>query len=129
VTRRAEATYELPYLGSPSTGGGCFSLGVASNDCPTFLTTPKENWVRMEVEDAASPTPVAFSIFQSNDQDPSTLESTIMGGPFCGSSGKEPVRIAPGVEVGVFVYASGDFVCPGAFATSGTVKAVFSNLP
>jgi hypothetical protein len=127
VTRRAEATYDLPYVFSPSiSGGGCFTVAVAGNECPVFSISKTEEWVTMEVKDDSG-TPSAFSIWQKGESDGTGF--TVMGGPFCGSSGKNPIRLAPGVEVGVAVYASGDVVCPGAIGTSGTVTAVFSNIP
>jgi hypothetical protein len=127
ITRRAEAAYALPYLISPSiSGGGCFTVGVAGNECPVFTISKTEEWVTMEVHDESG-TPSAFSIWQKGESD--GMSFTVMGGPFCGSSGKDAVRIAPGVDVGVAVYAFGDVVCPGAIATSGTVTAVFSNVP
>lgn len=81
----------------------------------------------MEVADASG-TPTAFTIAQKSDP-AASLTAETMGGPFCGSSGKEPVKLMPGVEVVVRVYAFGDVVCPGAFGTTGTVTAVFSNVP
>jgi hypothetical protein len=129
VTRRAEATYQYPAAGSPTTKAPCVTLTVVGDTCPTFVIYPTEKWVTMDVDDAASPTPVAFSIWQNPDDELGEGALEIRGGPFCGSSGKEPVKLTPGVEVGVLVYASGDVVCPGAFGTTGTVKAVFSNVP
>ncbi len=125
VAREVAATYALPFLGGPSTPGGCFTAGPLGNPCPTFGTTRIERWVTMEVQDASG-TPTAFEIHQSDDE---LLSSTYVGGPFCGSSGPVPVRLTPGVEVIVFVYSSGDVVCPGAVGTTGTVTAVFSNVP
>lgn len=127
VTREVAVTYTLPFLGSPSTGGGCFTVGPVGNDCPRFVITKRERWVTMEVDDASG-TPTAFEIRQA-DPDGELLTSTYMGGPFCGSSGPLPVRLTPGLEVIVYVYSYGDFVCPGAVATTGTVSAVFSNAP
>lgn len=127
VTRSAEATYDLPYLISPSlAGGGCFHAGGIGNPCPVFMLEKGEQWVTMEVHDASG-TPAAFKIWQKKD--PNDLSSSTMGGPFCGTTGNEPVRLAPGVEVGVSVFAFGDVICPGGFATTGTVTAVFSNVP
>lgn len=124
VTRPAEDTYGLPYLISPSfPGGGCF---FPVNDCPGFRTSKKEQWVTMQLKDASG-TPTAFSIWQKVD--PSDLSAKRVGGPFCGSTGDDPVRITGGVPVGVSVYASGDVVCAGAVGTRGTVTAVFSNVP
>ena len=121
VTRQAQATYGSPAPISPSTAGGCWEVGESL--CPIFPISATERWVTMEVVDDASSAPVAFSIVQEDEQ------TGIRGGPFCGSTGEDPVEVTPGVEVGVMIYTSGDVVCPSAVATTGTVKAVFSNLP
>lgn len=120
VTREAVATYRYPAVGSPSTRSACLP-------CPVFTISATERWVKMEVFDDASLAPVAFSIFQNTDNNNAVLEK--VGGPFCGSSGKQPVEITPGVDVGFTVYSFGDVVCPGAVGTTGTVRAVFSNVP
>ena len=131
-TRRAVATYAVPTIGSASRTGGAACL-----PCPTFEISKKERWVKVGVHDDASPAPVAFDIRQrSSDGDC----CEIVAGPFCGSTGKRPiqstpssgrppVRITPGLDVLVFVYASGDVACPGAVGTTGSVTAVFSNAP
>ena len=119
VSREAVSTYDHPSPGSPSTKGVC-------TPCGTFQISGSERWVRMEVVDDASLAPVAFSIYQNLDND-NLFER--VGGPFCGSTGKEPVELTPGEHVGFNVYAFGDVVCPGAVATMGTVTAVFSNVP
>lgn len=121
VTRTAVATYDNPTLGSASGTGGAACL-----PCPSFAVARDEAWVEVEVRDGASPAPVAFGIRQAKPNGTCCIK---VAGPFCGSTGKQPVAIKPGAEVHVFVYASGDVACPGAFATSGRVKAVFSNVP
>jgi hypothetical protein len=80
----------------------------------------------MEVGDNASPDQVAFGIRQAR-ADGSCCDK--VAGPFCGTTGKRPVRITPGRDVFVFVFAFGDVACPSAVGTSGTITAVFSNLP
>ena len=119
VTREAVGTYDHPSPGSASTKAVC-------SPCGTFQISGSERWVRMEVVDDMSQNPVAFSIYQNKDGD-NFFER--VGGPFCGSTGKEPVEITPGEYVGFNIYAFGDVVCPGAIATTGTVTAVFSNVP
>ena len=119
VTREALITYSHPAVGSPSTKSACLP-------CPAVEISASERWVTMEVFDDNSLSPVAFSLFQNTDDD---LALEGVGGPFCGSTGKDPVEVTPGEAVGITVYASGDVVCPGAVGTRGTVKAVFSNVP
>ena len=120
VTREAVGTYRYPAVGSPSTKSACLP-------CPTFEISASERWVTMEVVDDTSLSPVAFSIFQNTDDNDAVFEK--VGGPFCGSSGKQPLEVTPGEDVGFIVYAFGDTLCPGAIGTSGTVRAVFSNAP
>ena len=121
VTRRAVATYGNPTLGSASGTGGATCL-----PCPSFGVARTEAWVEVEVYDDASPAPGAFGIRQARRDGTCCID---VAGPFCGSTGTHPVRITRGNKVYVFVYASGDVACPGAFGTSGSVKAVFSNVP
>ncbi len=124
VTREAVMTYDYPTFASAS---GPADYGVCYPCHPDFPTSAHERWVTVSVEDAVGPAPVAFSIWEvAPDGYQQPVEG---GGPFCGSSGEQPVEIRPGYEVFVYVYASGDVVCPGGFATTGTVTAVFSNVP
>ena len=122
VTREAVATYDYPVFGSASIENG------ACAPCHPYIpTSAEERWVTVTVEDVHSPAPVAFSIREvAADGARLPVEG---GGPFCGSSGEQPVEIRPGFQVFVAVYAFGDVVCPGAIATTGTVTAVFSNVP
>ncbi len=122
ASREAVATYELAWPSSPSTGEGCFG----DDNCPTFSVSRSERWVSIDVEDASG-TPTAFKIAQITDADDSSTET--VGGPFCGSSGKQPVKLTPGARIIIRVYALGDTVCPGSVGTSGRIRAVFSNLP
>lgn len=119
-TRRAVATYDNPTFGSASG-----TIGEACFPCPAFATSATDASVRMTVDDDASPAPVAFEIRQLRP-DGSCCDE--VAGPFCGSTGKRSVKIAPGLDVLVFVFASGDVVCAGGLATSGTARAVFSNV-
>jgi len=122
VTREAVATYDYPTFGSATIDNG------ACAPCHPYLdTSAQERWITVTVEDAASPAPVAFSIWEvAADGSRLPVEG---GGPFCGSTGGQPVEIRPGFRVFVAVYALGDVVCPGGISTTGTVTAVFSNLP
>lgn len=127
VTREAEETYGLPWLGTPSVpAGACVSWAGVGNPCPTFPISKSERWVTMEVTDASG-TPTAFKIYQITAGD-LNVEVTPVGGPFCGSSGKDPVELTPGLTVHIKVYALGEAVCPGSVGTSGTVRGVFSNV-
>lgn len=121
ATRRVVATYDNPTLGSASGTGGAACL-----PCPSFAITETDRWVKMKVDDDVSPAPVAFAIRQE------TVDGRCcdyIAGPFCGSTGKRPVEITPGLDVYVFVFAFGDFTCPGAIGTTGTVTAVLSDTP
>ena len=120
LTRRAVATYDNPTLGMASGTGGAACL-----PCPSFAVSSKDRWVKVEVVDDASPAPVAFAIRQE------TVDGRCcdhVAGPFCGSTGEEPVALTRGLEVYVFVFAFGDVACPGGLATTGTVTAEFSKL-
>ena len=121
ITRRVVTTYDNPTLGLASGTGGAACL-----PCPSFAVFAADKWVQMQVDDDVSPAQVAFDIRQSKS-DGSCCEK--VAGPFCGSTGNQPVGITPGHDVYVFVFASGDVTCPGAAGTSGTVTAVFSNAP
>ena len=120
VTREAVDTYGLPWTSTPSTGEGCFG-----NGCVRFRISGSERWATIEVSDESG-TPTAFKVAQKTDRG---RAAETMGGPFCGSSGEKSVRLVPGAEVFVYVYGFGDVDCPGSVGTTGSVKAVFSNLP
>ena len=122
VTRDASVSYELPWMGN-RIAGGCGSFNDVGNPCPRLPITRSERWVTMEINDDSG-TPAGFSIHQVT---PDGTE--LVGGPFCGSTGDKPVKLMPGRTVLVKVYATGDVLCPGAFGTSGSVEAVFSNTP
>ena len=120
-TRRRVVPYDNPSVGAASGTGGAACL-----PCPSFAISSAERWVRMEVHDEASPAPVAFDIRQRR---PDGWCCQKVAGPFCGSTGKKPVQLTPGLDVFVFVFASGDISCPGAIGTTGTVRAVLSHGP
>ena len=121
LTRREVVTYDNPTFGLASGTGG-----AACFPCPSFDVSEQDRWVKMEVVDDVSPAPVAFAIRQEK-LDGGCCDH--VAGPFCGSTGKQPVALTRGLDVYVFVFALGDVACPGAFATTGTVTAVFSKLP
>lgn len=121
TTHRQVVTYDNPTVGSASGTGGAMCL-----PCPSFAVRATDRWAKIQVHDDASPAPVAFGIQQASPDGRCCDE---VAGPFCGSTGKQPVAITPGLDVYVFVFATGDVVCPSAVGTSGTVKGVFSNAP
>ena len=121
ITRQVVAPYDNPTFGLASGTGGAACL-----PCPKFAITAKDKWVKMVVADDVSPAPAAFGIRQMR------LDGTCcdeVAGPFCGSTGKRSVRISPGLDLLVYVYAFGDIACPGALGTTGIVRATFSNAP
>lgn len=123
VERVVEITYEAPALGTPSTVGVCFR---PTNSCGDIATGATEKFVKMEIDDASG-TAVAFTLGQ--DTDPDTFGTETTYGDFCGTTGDKPIEIQPGAPLIVFPWAFGDVVCPGAFGTTGTIKATLSNLP
>ena len=122
ITREAVETYDYPVFGPASAGTG------ACAPCHPYIpTTSQERYVTVTVEDANSSAPVAFSIREvAEDGSRHAVEG---GGPFCGSTGEQPVEIKPGLRIFVAVFAYGADICPGGIATTGTVTATFSNVP
>lgn len=124
IERAAESVYDAPALGTATTGGGCPN---ATNSCAPMATGKNDKFVKVSIADATG-TAVAFMLGQ--DTDPTTVETDVIYGVFCGTTGDSAIALeAPGVELLTFVWAFGDIRCPGAVATTGTVTAVFSNLP
>ena len=122
VTREVVATYDHPVFGFVFLDNGLCAPCRAQ-----FETSAHERWITVAVEDAVSPAPVAFLIMEV---DPDGGRHQVDGGgPFCGSTGDQPVEIRPGYRIFVSVYSFGDVVCPGAVATTGTITALFSNVP
>ena len=110
VERVVESVYEAPAIGSGT--GACLH---ATNSCNRMGVALDERYVRIEIKDATG-TKVRFSIQQDGK----------MIGSFCGSTGDDPVEVAPGGELFIFPWTAG--TCPGV-ATQGKVMATFSNLP
>lgn len=119
--RKAEGTYENPAIGVPgvagtSSAGGAFEFGITS----------KEAFIDVEiVDDGGQPVMATMS----QDTDPSTTSWEIFA-TFCGST-EEPVPVEPGITVRVSVYTMpgpDQPTCTGP-ATSGVIKASFSNVP
>ena len=121
VTRKAEGTYDNPAIGVPgvvgtSSAGGAFEFGITS----------KEAFIDVEVVDGSGQ-PVMTTMSQDTNPDNTGWE---IFATFCGTT-EEPVPIEPGITVRVSVYTipgPDHPTCTGP-ATSGTIKATFSNLP
>ncbi len=122
IERTVEGTYDSPnlvVLGSCPQSGGVGCVG--------FVTTPKDAFVAAEVTDQHGQ-PVFTEIWIDSDGDGSDDE---MIASFCGAT-DEAIAIPAGAEVHFWVgwAANPDLAgCVPAIATSGSVKATFSNLP
>ncbi len=123
VERKVEATYQAPAAGSGPTGGLC---SPGNFGCVVFPLARGEQFAKVEIEDSTG-TDIYATLGQDTDDNPMTIETV---GSFCGSTGEEPLAIRPGLEVYVSVYTGPgtDPPCAGV-ASSGSVKATFSNLP
>lgn len=119
--RVVKGTYDNPAIGIPgvvgtSSAGGAVEFGVGS----------KESFIDVKItDDGAQPVTATMS----QDTDPSTPQWEIFA-TICGET-EEPLAIEPGVAVRVSVYTMPgpeQPTCTGP-ATSGTIKATFSNLP
>ena len=118
--RVVEATYDGPALGSSDLGGACPS---ATNSCGKFSALPTETYMSLEITDSAGG-PVGASV--SWDTDGDGLSET--GFDVCGKT-EEPQVIDPSYEINVFVWAFPSTTCPTGHATTGSIKATFSNMP
>lgn len=120
IERTAEAVYDAPAIGHPDVIVGC----SGSVGCATFAIGAEEAYIQLEIVDSTG-LPVYGSVSQDIDGD------GFGDGGFniCGST-TEPMPIQPGVEVNIFISAfpGTSPACAGA-GTTGTVKAVISNLP
>lgn len=121
VERVAESEYQAPAFGSPETGGVCFR---PTNSCGDIPTGANERFVRIDIDDASG-TASPFTLGQ--DTDPDTFGTETILGDFCGTTGDDFLQIEPGLPLIVFPWALGGATCPGAFSTTGTVKATLSN--
>ena len=116
--RVAEGTYDNPAIGVPGVVGSAAAGGAYE-----FATLSNENYIEVEIEDAAGGSP---TFTMSQDTDPSTPTYEIFG-TWCGTTG-EPVAISPGLTVRVSVYTMPgpeQPTCTGP-ATSGTITATFT---
>lgn len=124
VERAVEYAYTVPSPGVSGVVGACLTvLGVPNTACQDFATSATEAYVTVEVVDATGQ-PANFDLAQ--DTDPATPAVEIFASG-CGKT-QGPVPITPGLPLRVSVSTAGGPDCPGV-ATSGTVKAVLSNLP
>lgn len=122
VTRVAEGTYDAPPL---VVVGTCAQTGAVG--CVSFATSPKERYFSAEVTDQHGQ-PVYVSIGQDTNGD-SQDDATV--GAFCGKT-TEPIPFDPSAELHFWVGFTPDpgFAgCAPGIATSGSIKATFSNLP
>ena len=123
TTRESEQTYVIPALGvgDPVNAGACPN---ATNSCGIFPTEAGEIYVTIEITDTTG-LPVGFSVGQ--DSDPATPGTETDLGNYCGKT-DTPINFDPGYDIVVFPWFIGGPGCPGV-ATTGSVKATFSNLP
>jgi hypothetical protein len=127
VVRKATGTYASPALGFAPAGGFADCSPQDGFGCVAFKVKPKERFVRFTIADHAGG-PVAGAWCQDPNGDGFCGDTGEPFGHFCGKT-KKAAAIKPGLEVDVFVYEgfNADPPCP-TFPTSGTVKAVFSNI-
>ena len=122
VTRKAEGTYDNPAIGIPGVVGTSSAGGAVE-----FGLTPKEAFIEVEVVDASGQ-PVMTTM--SQDTTPDNTTGWEIFATICGKS-EEPIPVEPGITVRVSVYTipGPDYPTCAGPATSGTIKASFSNLP
>ncbi len=111
--RAATAVYDNPSIGSSDLGG----LGIG---IPSFGTASNENFMTVKITDSTG-LPVPASV--SWDTDGDGISDT--GFEMCGET-TEPMPIAGGNTINVFVWALPSTTCPVGTATSGTVEVTFS---
>ena len=120
--RKVEGTYDNPAIGIPGTVGTSTAGGAVE-----FGITSKEAFIDVEVVDQSGQ-PVMTTM--SQDSDPENSTGWEIFATFCGKT-EEPVPIEPGLTVRVSVYTMPGRehpTCTGP-ASSGVIKATFSNLP
>ena len=125
VTRKVEATYQAPGFGTSTASVGC---SPALGSCGNFAIGPKEKYAKITLTDSTG-TPVAFSVGQDTEPGDTTNTIETDHGTFCGTTGKKAIKILPGYEMTIFIWAWGDVVCPTGVGTTGSISAQFSNLP
>lgn len=127
-TRKLQRVVEFNYTtASPGVSGIvglCLAaLGVEDSGCTDVATSTKEAYVMVEITDASGQ-PVNFDLAQ--DTDTSTPYTDIFASG-CGKT-EAAIPITPGLPLRISTATAGGPDCPGV-ATTGSVKAVLSNLP
>ena len=121
VSREATAVYDTP---APGISGGPFfaNCGSPSTGCVSFTTSSTERFAQFAIEDTTGQS-AAGSVWQG------TGTNLVLITEFCGKT-EEAISIPAGEAITVTAHAgaSPSNVCPG-IATSGLVRATFSNLP
>jgi hypothetical protein len=127
LVRKTSGTYASPALGVAPAGGFADCSPQDGFGCVAFKVKPKERFVRFSIVDDGGG-PVAGAWCQDPNGDGLCGDTGEPFGHFC-SKTKKAAAIKPGLEVDVFLYEgfNADPPCP-TFPTSGTVKAVFSNV-
>ena len=123
VERVVETVYDVAAIGvgSPLGVGAC---PAATNSCGRAAVGADEEYVKVEIADATG-LPTSFTLGQ--DTDPGAVGTEHSLGVYCGTTGDEPIKILPGVEILVFPWAVGP-AC-ASLGTTGTVSFTLSNLP
>lgn len=118
VARTAVATYDSPAIGAREATGVC----SGANGCVAFPVGAEETSIVLEVADTLGQ-PVAITVGQESDPSNSTTE--VVARTCAGKT--EPIPIAPGIEVNVWLWVAPGLTppCPGA-ASTGTVTATIS---
>lgn len=125
VTRTMEVPYSAPGFGTATASVGC---SPALGSCGNFAVGTADKYLKVTLTDQTG-TPTAFSVGQDTEPGDPTNSIETNHGTFCGTTGDEPIKLVPGAEITVFIWAWGDATCPTGFGTTGTVTAEFSNLP
>lgn len=111
-TRTVSGTYLVPSIRA-------FSCQETNGiGCVKFLPRRGERFIHVEVRDASG-----MAVYAYVNQDSTNDGVSDIDGAICGRT-QFPLRIVPQVPVRVFVLPTYT-MCPGAFATHGTVEATF----
>jgi hypothetical protein len=121
IERSDEIAYDSPVsagIDEPAYARACY---YESNSCIEFPTLPTDRYVEIEIVDATGlPVPAFIQ--------PHTDDGDAPGVQICGQT-EEPFPVVPGFEIIVWLNSvSASLPCAG-LATTGVVKAVFSNRP
>jgi hypothetical protein len=121
IVQRARAAYETPALGHGDAIIGCVADGLG---CVNFIPRAGMKYLRLQIKDQSGTSTYAVVSQDLDGDDVGDADYPNV----CGKTAK-PIKIRPGYEVTVFINAGpgGDPPCSGV-GTSGTVRAIFSNL-